>query len=293
MKNKLKILTFLVLGLFVLSNCQKDPELPMPALKKGIVAKILKDNTKDQIIFDTDLSGFKGTVTADLYWADKPKSMDLMVSLNDDPEKSAAVVANITSWPVTYDFTIANLVDLLPNVNITDLVADDYFRFYANITLEDGTVIDGNNPLFVTYSSGIANLPGSNTNVVYPIACGYDPAIATGSFHSYSAPTEWNSAGDISITADPDDNTTVYVTGIEEIEHLVEDVGPLVMHVDPMTFVVTADHSVIVSDAWGSSNLAYEGTGTFNSCTGTYTMFFTISADDGTWGTFKFTFTKN
>jgi hypothetical protein len=294
MKNKLKILTFLVLGLFVLSNCQKDPDLPMPALRKGIVAKVLKDATKDQVIFDNNMAGFSGTVTVDLYWADKPKSMDLMVSLNDDPEKSVAVVSNITSWPVTYNFTISNLVDILPSVNnVGELVAGDYFRFYANITLEDGTVVNGNDTLYVAYSSGIANLPGSSTNVVYPIACGYDPAISTGSYHSYSAPDQWASAGDITITADPDDNTTVYVTGIEALEGLVEDQGPLVMHIDPTTFEVTADHSVIASNAFGYHNIAYEGSGTYDSCTGKYTMSFNISVDEGDYGAFTFTFTRN
>jgi hypothetical protein len=129
---------------------------------------------------------------------------------------------------------------------------------------------------------------------VYPIACGYDPAISTGSFHSYSAPDQWNSEGDITITADPEDNTTVYVTGIEAIEGTNEDRGPLVMHINPTTFEVIADHTLIATTTpWGDTNIAYEGTGTFNSCNGSYTMSFHITVAEGSYGTFPFTFTKN
>jgi len=45
---------------------------------------------------------------------------------------------------------------------------------------------------------------------------------------------------------------------------------------------------------WGVyNNIAYEGTGTFSSCDGTYNMNFTITVDEGSFGAFPFTFTRN
>jgi hypothetical protein len=65
------------------------------------------------------------------------------------------------------------------------------------------------------------------------------------------------------------------------------------MHIDPVTFFVTADKTVLASDAWGETNIAYEGTGLFNSCTGLYSMNFHITTDQTDIGVFAFTFTRN
>jgi hypothetical protein len=83
------------------------------------------------------------------------------------------------------------------------------------------------------------------------------------------------------------------VKGIEAIEGVDEDKGPLVMHIDPSTFAVIADKSVIASVAFGYHNFTYAGTGTYNSCDGSYVMVFDISADEGDFGSFNFTFTRN
>lgn len=295
MKNKLKILTILALGFFLLSKCERDPDLNMPDLKSAVIPKVTKDPGKDQTIFIAEIADFAGSVITDFYWPkDKPKSMDLIVAYNDEPDTSITVISNITSWPTKFDFTVASLVDIIPNLNdIAEVENGDFFRFYTNITLEDGTLIRGRDTLYAAFSSGIANLPNSSTSVVYKVySCRYDPVIASGSFHSISE--DWVTEGDITIAVDPDDNTTVYVTGIEEIEGLVEDKGPLVMHIDTDSFIVTADHSVIASDFFGLyHNIAYEGDGTFDPCTGTYEMSFAISVDEGSFGTFAFTFTKN
>jgi hypothetical protein len=123
--------------------------------------------------------------------------------------------------------------------------------------------------------------------------CVFVPSMAVGSYHSYSAPSQWNSEGDITITADPTDQYTVNVTGIEALEGVVENGGPLVMHIDPVNYEVTAPKVVIATDAFGYHNLAYEGTGTYNACDGSYAMEFTISTDEGSFGAFAFSFTRN
>ena len=133
----------------------------------------------------------------------------------------------------------------------------------------------------------------SNAALAEIVFCQYNVDMATGSYHSVSAPSDWNSEGDISIKADAADQFTIYVTGLETIEGLNEDQGPLVMHIDPATFEVIADKTVLASDAWGETNIAYEGTGSYNSCTGLYEMIFNISTDQYDYGTFTFTFTRN
>jgi hypothetical protein len=294
MKNKIKILLLVAFGILFFTTCKKDPDLPMPALQMSVIPKVTKDATKDQNISFLDIPGFNGTVIVDLYYKDKPKSMNLMVIMNDDQENVAMVKSDITSFPTKVDFSIGNMVDLLPGLDsINQIVLGDFFRFYADVTLLDGTVIKGFDTLYASYDPAVANLPGSSLNVVYDVACELDMALAVGSYYSYSPPSDWNSAGNIQITQDPGDQYTVLVAGLETIEGLDEDKGPLVMHIDPVTFAVTADKTVLASDAFGYHNIAYEGTGSFNTCTGTYQMKFSISVDEGNFGDFVFTFTRN
>lgn len=295
MKNKLKILALLLAGIFILPTCQKESDLRMPEMKKGVISQILKDDTKDQVIFDNNLAGFAGKVTVNLlYPGDKPQKVDLMVSMNDDPDNSGTAIANIASFPASYDLTVAKLIDILPGLaSAGEIQAGDYFRVYCNITLADGTFINGNDTLYTAYSSGISNLPNSSPNVIFPVACGYESSLAIGDYYAYSAPDQWNSAGDVTITLDPVDNTIVYVAGLASIDGLDEDGDPVKMKINPLTFGVVATKTVICSDFWGYTNGAYEGTGTFDSCTGTYTMFFKITAVEGTFGTFKYTLTRN
>lgn len=295
MKNKLKNILLAILGILVFTTCSKDPKLNMPDLQMTVIPVVKKDATKSQNISFLNMPAFSGAVSVDVYNKDLPKSMNLMVSMNDDPANTAVVKSNITSFPTNSDvFTMATLIDLLPNLNnISEVKLGDFFRFYVDMTLMDGTEIKGNDPLYSSFDPAIANLPGSSLNVVYNVACALDNALTIGSYFSYSSAAEWNSSGNITITAHPTQANTVLVAGLETIEGLVEDKGPLVMHIDPITYAVTADKTVIASDAWGYHNIAYAGTGTYNTCTGKYEMKFTISVDEGNFGDFVFTFTRN
>jgi hypothetical protein len=127
------------------------------------------------------------------------------------------------------------------------------------------------------------------------VVCAYKSANVTGSYHSVSK--DWASEGDITITVDPNDEFTVYISGLEVMEGLVEDKGPLKMVIDRNSYSIKVDRQVIVSDvsSWGVyTNLAYAGTGTLNTCDGTYKMSFDISVDQTSFATAQvFTFTKN
>jgi hypothetical protein len=292
MKNKLKILALLAIGVFLLPTCQKEPNLRMPELSNGVIPLIEKDASKDQNISSTDLAGFIGTIKVGLYYKDKPKSMNLMVCMNDDHANTGIVKANITSFPTAVDISVASLVDILPGLDsINQLLPGDYFMFYVDVTLENGKIVNGNDTLYDAYNSSIVNLPGSSLNVKYSVLCPLDLPLTHGDYHSVSA--DWNSEGDITITPDLVDPYTVYVAGLYTIEGGNEDLGPLVMHIDPVTSEVIADKTVIASDYFGDANGAFEGTGTYNNCDGSYQMKFEITVDAGSYGVYNFTFTRN
>jgi hypothetical protein len=294
MKNKLKIVLLVSIGMLFFVTCTKDPKLNMPTLQQAVIPKVTKDATKDQIMSDLNLTGFNGSVIVDLYYKDKPKSMDLMVCMNGDVANTGVVKAGITSFPTKTDFTVGNLVDWLPKLNsINEIVAGNTFKFYVDITLEDGTVVKGNDPDYVPSDPAVANLPNSSINVVYNVACGLNYSRTIGSYDAYSSPADWNSKGTITITANPTDPNTVYVAGLATIDGGNEDLGPLVMHIDPVTYKVTADKTIIATEFYGDSNYYFKGTGNFNTCTGLYTMKFEIGYAGGAYGTsFNYTFTR-
>ncbi len=294
MKNKIKILLLVAFGVLLFTTCQKDPKLPMPELQKTIIPLVTKDITKDGNLSFIDLPGFNASVIVDLYYDDMPKSMDLMVCMNGDVENTGVVKTDITSFPTSTDFSVGTLIDILPGLNdINQLKLGDNFKFYVDITLDDGTVIKGNDTLYSAFDPAVSNLPGSSLNVVYTIACPLDPAMTEGSYFAYSAPSEWNASGNITITADATDPNTVYVSGLYTIEGGDEDKGPLVMHIDPVTFDVTVDKTVIATDYFGYTNGAFGGTGTYNTCTGEYIMKFAISVDEGNFGDYIYSLTRN
>jgi hypothetical protein len=188
----------------------------------------------------------------------------IVVSSGDEFQREK--IADITSYPSDFTFTLGDITEKIGEINEGEVI------YLEVVTTRDGITTR------------------SNAAVDEIVFCMYNVNLATGTYHSVSP--DWNSEGDISIKADAADQFTVYVTGLETIEGLDEDQGPLVMHIDPATFEVIADKTVLASEGWGETNITYEGTGAYNSCSGTYEMNFHISTDQYNYGTFAFTFTR-
>lgn len=262
---KIKLFGFILILIMYSVGCE---ELPDPAGERGtaIVPGITDLNPG---VFDVnDLENSYVHFTVVLAPGTTLPKATLICSFNND--HADVPMMDLTSFPAVVTITAVNAAQKL-GLEIDDLVRGDVFDFELLITANGRTT--------------------RSTPLVVPVACVYSTAMSTGSFHSVSA--DWNSEGDITLTADPDDPYKIYVSGLEEMEDLVEDLGPLVMYIDPVTFAVTAPRKAIASDAWGYHNIAYEGSGTFSTCDGTYTMVFEISVDEGSWGANAFVFTKN
>jgi hypothetical protein len=263
---KIKILGFIITIIIIFSGCEKAKD-PAGVRNVGIVP----------IISDVNGIFINGSPTSfvqfkvDLEAGESVEKAEVEVS-HQDPS-TWAKFADVTTFPATFTITLSQVIDKL-GIASTDIENGDAV-FIGIKTTKNGITTRSNAALNIT------------------VSCEYDVAIATGSYHSISPDTDWNSEGDIKITADPEDPYTIYVAGLEEMEGLDEDQGPLVMHINPASFTVIADKTVIASDAWGDHNIAYSGSGTFNSCTGAFTMNFEISTDEAVYGTFSFAFTRN
>jgi hypothetical protein len=265
---KIKILGFIVILMMYSISCE---DLPDPAGERG-VAVVPGITSLNPGVFDVnDLQHAFVQFTVILPAGVTLPKATLIGSFNNN--HADVTIKELTSFPAVVNITSADAAQKL-GIALADIERGDVFDFELLITESGRTT--------------------RSTPLVIPVACVYTTAMSTGSFHSVSE--DWATDGDITITADPDDPYTVYVSGLEEIDGLVEDLGPLVMHIDPITFAVTADKTVLASlVTWGAPyhNIAYEGTGTFSTCDGTYTMSFEISVDEGSWGANAFVFTKN
>jgi hypothetical protein len=265
---KIKKLGLIIILIMMSISCD---ELPDPAGERG-VAIVPGISGLNPAVFDVnDLQNSYVRFTVNLPEGTSVSKATLVASFNNN--HADAIITELTTFPSVVTILSSVAAQKL-GIALADIERGDVFGFELLIT--EGGRTTRSTPLAV------------------PAACVYSTVMSTGSFHSVSE--DWATEGDITITADPDDPYTVYVSGLEEIDGLVEDLGPLVMHIDPITFAVTADKTVLASlVTWGAPyhNIAYEGTGTFSTCDGTYTMSFEISVDEGSWGANAFVFTKN
>ena len=199
----------------------------------------------------------------------KPDKTEVVVSHGTNFER--VKVADITTFPATITLTLGSILDA---TGATSINAGDIVYVEVEVTL-----------------GGIVTRSSASLSV--PVVCAFDPALTVGQYRAVS-PT-WPADGTVTLTADPADPYKIYVSGIAELDGLTEDRGPLVMHIDPATLKVTADKSILASEAFGYHDLAYQSAspGNFNTCDGKYTMYFTISVFEGTFGgVWLFTFTR-
>jgi hypothetical protein len=293
MKNKLKILLILAIGIF-LSTCQSEPDLPMPVVQKGCIPLITKDVSKDQSISFSDLGGFDGSVKVELYYpTDKPKSMDLMVCMNNDPDNTGTVKANITTFPSVADITIASLVDALPGLDSeSEIVPGDFFKFYADITLSDGSVIHGNDTLYSAYSSGIANLPNASLDVTYTVVCPLDLNDFVGDYTLDD--TYPSDLCTVNVTLDPDNPDGLLINNFYAGQ--TGPSYPVHLSVDRVTYAISVPSPQVFADwLWDPSytNATLSDLkGTLDACTANFAFKAKLYMDLGSFGTQTYTCTK-
>ncbi len=260
-----KTITFLVAMVLAFTSCETEVVDPAGVRGEGVVPSItnlnpavfdVNDPANTFVQFDLDVD------------SDVVSEVKLIVSYNGDMKR--VEVKSFTSFPQNVQIYMHEAAAAL-GMQLDDVEEGAAFNFEA-------LTIQGDK----TYRSSAS----FNAAVV----CAYDTDNVTGSYNAFSA--AWAVDGNITITADPDDEYILYVAGLAALDGLDEDQGPLKMIVNPLDFSVVAERTVLASNAFGYTNIAYAGTGLLNTCDGTYEMLFNITVDQGSFGSFAFTFTK-
>jgi hypothetical protein len=265
---RFKIFSLIAAVVFTFSSCTEF-ENPVQQRGEAVVASVSDINPA---VFDSnDLTNtfIQFVVNIDESEKSKVSEAAIQVSLNGNMERKELL--KVSAFPSTVKIKLADIATKL-GVALTDIKLGDVLNIEV-----------------LTNTNG--KLYRSNAAINAAVVCAYNPTLVSGSYHSVSP--DWQSEGDITISVDPADEYTLYVAGLETIEGLDEDQGPLKLIVNPVDYSVEAVKTVLASDAWGYHNIAYEGAGNLSTCDGTFTMNFAISVDEGPFGTFAFIFTKN
>ncbi len=257
-----KIFGFAAVMLLALTACDEDV-IDMNR-GEGVVPSI---TNLDPAVF----SEAEGTYVSFDIDAPDDYTGDLVVLASVDGDKSRTPVKTISSFPANVTIFLTEVADA-KGVSVNDFEVGSIFNFEVQAT------VGGKN-----YRS----LASFNA----PLACEYLPENVSGDYTASSA--GWGVSGPITIVADEDNPFRLYVSGLIALDGMEEDQGPLVMVVNPGNFHVTAPRTVLGTDFFGFDNVAYQGFGVLDTCTGIYTMTFTITVDQGSFGSYGFTFTPN
>jgi hypothetical protein len=270
MKHINTIVIFFAFALLLLGGCE-DTNVNLVE-QRGVGVVPLLTNLNPAVFDSNDLQNTFVEFTVDVKDKSLLTNAIVKVSLNGKLER--ADYLTITTFPQTVKITMKDAAAKL-NIGIDKIKLGDILN--VEVWTTSNGVIHPTSAVF-------------NASVV----CPYFQNQIIGSYHSVS--TDWATEGDITITADPTDKFIVYVSGLETLDGLNEDKGPLKMVIDPLDYSIKAVKTVLASlVTWGPPyhNIAYEGTGKLNTCNGTYEMTFDITVDEGGWTNNKFTFTKN
>lgn len=265
-----KIFSFIACFVVLFTACETDVVDPAGARGEGVVPLIANLNPAT-----FDVNDLQNTFIQFDLLLDAPSVSEAVLVASYKGGKQRAEIQRLSSFPVNVTVTLADACSKL-GISLDDIEAADVFDFEVQ-TIQGGK----------TYYSSAAFKAA--------VVCGYDVENVTGSYHVISE--DWDMEGDVTITADPDDPYTLYVTGQAAAEGLDEDGGPLVLKVNPLNFSVSAPKVLLATSlapfGLPYNDYSYQGSGELNTCDGSIQMLYTITVDAGSFGSFNFSYTKN
>ena len=185
---------------------------------------------------------------------------------------SISAILEEVAIPVTgLKVTAAEVLKAL-NISENDYKVGDVFTLYV-LTTKDGKV---------------TRSPAAFT---IPVNCYFDQSMLVGNFDWESE--DWGETGSATMEADPGNPYKIYMDGIPQSEGVTGNGNKIQLNINPNNFKITGPKVTIADEAFGYHNYSYEPVGgSYNACDNAYTIIFSITVDEGSFGNYTFVFTN-
>src|SRR5659263_661355 len=201
---------FIAFILLIVGGCE-DTNLNLVE-QRGVAVVPLISNLNPAVFDSNDLQNTFVEFKLDV--PDKTLLTNAIVKISLNGKLKRVDFSTVTTFPQTVKISMKEAATKL-GIGIDKIVLGDI------LNVEIWTTTNGK----VYQTSAVLNAA---------VVCPYFQNQIIGSYHSVSA--DWASEGDVTITADPTDEFIVYVAGLEAIEGLVEDKGPLKMIINLLDY---------------------------------------------------------
>jgi hypothetical protein len=263
---RFKIFGLIATLVLTFASCETEVEDPAGLRGEGVVPSI--SNVNPAVYDSNDLNN---TFVQFSVGVDDPAVNEVIVVASYKGDKRRTEIMRVSTFPATVKLQLKDVAAKL-GLQLGSVALGDVFNFEV-LTVQG------------------ANTYRSNAALNAAVVCAYNPALVTGSYRAVSA--GWEADGTVTITADPNDPFILYIAGLAALDGLTEDLGPLKLQVNKLNYDVTAVKTVLASKAWSYTNFAYAGSGKLNTCNGTFTMLFSVTVDQGSFGSYDWTLTRN
>ncbi|MEP7141243.1 MAG: hypothetical protein ABI707_00170 [Ferruginibacter sp.] len=257
----------IVLTASIIFSCRKSDNPKLPALTRVPIPLITPDPTANTVIKATDVSGFNGKFSVDLYFKNDiiPKQLDIVVAKNHNYTDGAVkpFKAAIASFPTDVTVTGTQIAMLFPG----PIVVGDVFEFGANIILQDGTMFPAFDSVGAAYGQTGGNVDGyPNASLVaaYAVVCPFDRSIFSGGYKIIIDSWQDFDPGDaVTVTPGPGPSQvslTVYPSPAFGINR-----KPFIIDIDPATGKVSIASQIIGDYPPSDNNVKISATPGVNS----------------------------
>lgn len=248
----------------IFQACSKDGNPKLPEMEEvSWLPQLVKDGTTDISISPSDPQAFLGKFSIDKYFEGgaAPQKVDVVVIKNNNKGNVKILKTDVTAFPATVEITGAQLLTLFGGT----IVLGDIFDVGVDITTASGKKFEAFPAIGNSYAAGITAQPGGSPILRYLAACAFDKNAFNGNYTVVE--DEWAdfSPGETVAVAPGAGPNQIAITAFPS-PAFGTNRKPMVVNVDPATFVVTIPEQVIGDYAGSPPGATARGTGTLNPC---------------------------
>lgn len=269
-KNKLNILLFSLLTL-IITSCKHGEY--MPDIQRANMAVFALDENSTILISDET---YNVNFNVSLYYPnDKVTEARIVGIKNGDPSTIKTLQEGITEFPIKMKLSYQDLKS-----KFGEIVEGDQIELGMDIKM--GAIWfsafgpDGKS----TVASDAISLPGSNPTLTLKRVC---PLVLDDFVGSVTLNDGFAGIPTADIVKISDTELEIQGYGGETAPY-----GIIRLTINPKDYTVTVSKQVISASYGPYHNLAYEGSGTIDTCNGIISLSLAVTVDEGSFGSFPF-----